>query len=185
MRRHSSLFRLALTCGMLGLVLMVLGATLVASRRSSERDGQDRTLQTTATEKAALVQTELERGRALALVTARIPPFTELYASKGSQAAAIAAVAGPAREINNALTYDWQLYPSRIVQAGYVDRHGPENARVVRGRSVPTRLLHRNVRAWPSFAQGAAGSTGSAAISAPFHSPTAGVDVVAVTVPVR
>jgi diguanylate cyclase (GGDEF)-like protein len=184
MGRRSSFFHIALACGMLGFVLMVLGATLVASRRASERDGLDRTLQTTATEKAALVQTELERVRALALVTARIPPFTELYASKGSQAAAIAAVAGPAREINNALTYDWQLYPSRIVQAGYVDRHGPENARVVRGRSVPARLLRRNVRAWPSFAQGASGLPGSASISAPFVSPTAGVDVVAVTVPV-
>jgi diguanylate cyclase (GGDEF)-like protein len=184
MRRQSSFFRIAIAFGVLGFVLMVLGATLIASRRASERDGLDRTLQTTATEKAALVQTELERGRALALVTARIPPFTELYASKGSQAAAIAAVAGPAREINNALSYDWQLYPSRIVQAGYVDRHGPENARVVRGRSVPTRLLARDVRAWPSFAQGANGSTGSASISAPFFSTTARVEVVAVTVPV-
>jgi diguanylate cyclase (GGDEF)-like protein len=184
MRRQSSYFRIALACGVLGFVLMVLGATLIVSRRASERDGLDRTLQTTATAKAALVQTELERGRALALVTARIPPFTELYANKGSQAAAIAAVAGPAREINNALRYDWRLYPTRIVQAGYVDRRGPENARVVRGRSVPTALLARDVAAWPSFRQGASGTTGSASISAPFVSPTAGVEVVAVTVPV-
>jgi diguanylate cyclase (GGDEF)-like protein len=185
MRRRSSSFRVAISCGILGFVLVVLGATLVVSRHSSERDGLDRTLQTTATEKAALVGTELERVRALALVTARIPPFTELYADKGSQAAAIAAVAGPSREINNALAYDWQLYPNRIVQAGYVDRRGPENARVVRGHRVPTRLLRRNVRLWPSFAQGANGSAGIASISAPFFSATAGTGVVAVTVPVN
>jgi diguanylate cyclase (GGDEF)-like protein len=184
MGRHSSSFGIAIACAVLGIVLMVLGATLVASRRHSERDGLDRTLQTTATEKAALVQTELERVRALALVTARIPPFEELYASEGSQAAAIAAVAGPSREINNALTYDWQLYPDRIVQAGYVDRRGAENARIVRGHAVPTPLLRHDVKRWPSFEQGASGRAGSASISAPFVSPTAGVDVVAATVPV-
>ena len=82
---------------MAGLLLCVLGAALVASRRSAEQARMDRIVTTTAGEKAALVDTELERVRALALITARIPPFEELYADAGSQAAAIAAVAGPTR----------------------------------------------------------------------------------------
>src|SRR5919197_1341666 len=116
--------RLALACGVIGVLLAGFGAALVASHRSTERARLDRTLSTTAGEKAALVDTELERVRALALITARVPPFEEFYADAGSQAARIAAVAGPRREINNALTYLWRLYPSRLVEAGYVDVHG-------------------------------------------------------------
>src|SRR5919197_2411525 len=112
MRRPPST-RFALLCAVLGVLLAVLGAALVASRRSSEEARLDRTVATTAGEKAALVETELERVRALALITARVPPFSELYAEAGSQAAAIAAVAGPRREINNALMYLWRLYPDR------------------------------------------------------------------------
>ena len=91
MRRVSS-SRFAVTFLVLGLVLVVLEATLVASRLSSDQAQLDGVLSTTAAEKAALVDTELERVSALALVTARIPPFAEFYADDGSQAAAIAAV---------------------------------------------------------------------------------------------
>ena len=176
--------RFAVACAVLGMLLAVLGAALVASRRSSEQARVDRTLATTAGEKSALVDTELERVRALALITARIPPFEELYADAGSQAAAIAAVAGPGREINNALTYLWQLYPDRFVEAGYVDSRGAENARVVRGAAKPPKALLKDVRSWPSFAQGRRTPAESAAITAPFLSPTAGVQVVAATAPV-
>jgi diguanylate cyclase (GGDEF)-like protein/putative nucleotidyltransferase with HDIG domain len=176
--------RLALACATLGVMLAVLGAALVASRRSTEQARLDRTLATTAGEKAALVDTELERVRALALITARIPPFAELYADAGSRAAAIAAVAGPRREINNALTYLWQLYPNRFVEVGYVDRRGAENARVVRGAAQSPKALLKDVRAWPSFIQGARTPPGSATITAPFASPTAGVPVIAATAPV-
>jgi diguanylate cyclase (GGDEF)-like protein/putative nucleotidyltransferase with HDIG domain len=174
-----------LAAAALGVLLAVFGAAVVASRRSSEQARLDRTLATTAGEKAALVDTEFERVRALALITARIPPFEELYADAGSQAAAIAAVAGPGREINNALTYLWQLYPNRFVEAGYVDRDGAENARVVRGVAKAPKGLLKDVRSWPSFARGRATPSGSATITAPFRSPAAGVPVVAATAPVE
>jgi len=168
----------------LGVLLAVLGTAVAASRASTERAQLDRSLATAAGEKAALVDTELERMRALARVTSRIPPFSELYADAGSRAAAIAAVAGPNREINNALTYLWQLYPDRIVEAGYVDVGGAENARVVDGTPVPVARLSHDVRAWPSYRQGVGTPVDSALISVPFVSPTAHVPVVAVTVPV-
>src|SRR5690242_9972051 len=138
----------------LGLLLAVLGTAIVASRASTERAQLDRSLATAAGEKAALIDTELQRVQALALVTSRTPPFSELYADEGSQAAAIAAVAGPGREINEALTYLWQLYPDRLVEVGYVDVDGAENARVVRGEPVPADTLLHDVRAWPSYRQG-------------------------------
>jgi len=127
----------------LGVLLAVLGTAVVASRASTERAQLDRSLATAAGEKAALVDTELERMRALALVTSRIPPFSEFYADEGSQAAAIAAVAGPRREINEALTYLWQLYPDRLVEAGYVDIDGAENARVVTGTPMKSEMNAR------------------------------------------
>jgi diguanylate cyclase (GGDEF)-like protein len=182
--RRTSSFRFAFACAALGFVLAVLGAVLVASRSSTEQAGLDRTLSTTAGEKAALVETELERARALALVTSRIPPFEEIYADSGSLAAKIAAVAGPRREINNALEYVWQLYPSRFVEVGYVDRTGAEMARVLRGVRAPAASLEKDVLRWPSFAQGVSTPLGSTLISAPFLSPTARVEVVAATTPV-
>src|ERR671936_2585262 len=142
---HRSSSRFAWACAALGVLVAVFGAALVASRRSTDQARLDRTLATTAGERGALVDTELERVRALALITARIPPFAELYADAGSRAAAIAAVAGPRREINNALTYLWQLYPNRFVEVGYVDRHGFEDARVVRGVALPAEQLRRDV----------------------------------------
>ena len=183
MRRTAS-SRLAFGCAVLGILLAVLGAALVASRQSTEEARLDQTLSTTAGEKAALVDTELERVRALALITARVPPFEELYADAGSQAAAIAAVAGPTREINNALTYLWKLYPDRFVEAGYVDRGGAERARVVRGVAAPPNALSDDVRSSPSFAVGRATPAESAAITAPFISSSAGEPVVAATAPV-
>src|SRR3954468_9931940 len=115
--RRAAFLRVSFAFAALGLLLAVLGTALVASRASTERAQLDRSLATAAGEKAALVDTELERVRALALVTSRIPPFAEFYADKGSQAAAIAAVAGPSREINEALTYLWQLYPDPLRSA--------------------------------------------------------------------
>lgn len=182
-RRHAGFF-FAVATAILGVVLAVIGAGSLASRQSDASGDLDRQLTTSASEKAAEVATELERARALALLTARIPPFGEFYADAGTQAARIAAVAGPRREITEALTYLWQLYPDRVVEAGYVDLDGSEIARVVRGHVVPTEKLLPDVRDWPSYAVGASTPTGSAAISAQFRSPTAGVSVVAATAPV-
>jgi len=182
--RRAAFLRVSFALAALGVLLAVLGTAIVASRASTERAQLDRSLSTAAGEKAALIDTELQRVQALALVTSRIPPFSELYADEGSQAAAIAAVAGPGREINEALTYLWQLYPDRLVEVGYVDVDGAENARVVNGRPVPVDQLLHDVRTWPSYRQGVNTPEGSATISAPFTSPTAHVPVVAATVPV-
>src|SRR3954451_9780709 len=126
--RRAGVLAVSFVFAALGVLLAVLGTALVASRASTERAQLDRGLVTAAGEKAALVDTELERVRALALVTSRIPPFSEFYADEGSQAAAIAAVAGPGREINEALTYLWQLYPDRVGEAGYIDVGGGQKA---------------------------------------------------------
>jgi diguanylate cyclase (GGDEF)-like protein/putative nucleotidyltransferase with HDIG domain len=183
--RRAAFLRVSFALAALGVLLAVLGTALVASRASTDRAQLDRGLVTAAGEKAALVDTELQRIQALALVTSRIPPFSELYADEGSQAAQIAAVAGPGREINEALTYLWQLYPDRLVEVGYVDVDGAERARVVNGKASPPAELLSDVRNWPSFHQGVTTPVGTARISAPFLSPTAHVTVVAATVPVQ
>jgi signal transduction histidine kinase len=182
--RRSSSFRISAACAALGLVLAVLGAALVSSHRTTRLQGLDRTLDSTAGEKAALVGTELERAQALGLVTARIPAFSELYADEGSGATGIDGVAQSSLEINEALQYVWYLYPDKFVEAGYVDMSGVEDARVVGGLPAQFSSLRKDVRSWPSFAQGIHNPAGIAWISAPFKSPTAGSGVVAITVPV-
>jgi diguanylate cyclase (GGDEF)-like protein len=94
-------------------------------------------------------------------------------------------VAGPGREINEALTYLWDLYPDRLVEVGYVDVSGAENARVVNGVTTPEAALSRDVRSWPTYRLGVSTPPGTASVSAPFMSPTAHVPVVATTVAVR
>jgi diguanylate cyclase (GGDEF)-like protein len=183
--RRTGLLRVSFGAAALGVLLAVLGTALVVSRASTERAQIDQSLATSAGEKAALVDAELQRIQTLALVTSRIPPFSELYADAGSHAAQIAAVAGPGREINEALTYLWQLYPDRLVEVGYVDVSGAENARVVNGVAVSAKALSRDVRSWPSYRLGVSTPPETASISAPFMSPTAHVPVVATTVAVR
>lgn len=169
-----------LLCAVLGILLAVLGASLVTSRRSSERAQTDRALDTAAGEKAALVETDLQRLRALAVITAHVPPFSELYADSGSLAAKIAAVAGPFREINNALYYVYQTSPERFVEVSYVDASGRENALVVRGVRT-SRLELDSARSWPSFREGVSTAVGKVGITTPFLSPAARVRVIAGT----
>lgn len=165
----------------LSVALALLTVAMISGRRSTEQGRVDQMLSTTADAKAALVGTELERARALALVTARIPPFSELYADGGSLAARIAAVAGPFREINNALAYDHALYPARFVEVGYVDVSGQERARVVNGRRTPIDALLPDVRGWPSYQPGVHTPVGETRFTLPFLSPTARVPVIAAT----
>ena len=99
-------------------------------------------------------------------------------------AAEIAAVAGPTREINNHLRYLYELYPDRLVEGGYVDLGGSENARVVRGTLAPASSLQSDIGNWPSYPQGMQTPQGEAWIGRPFMSPTAHVEVVAATAPV-
>jgi len=183
--RRTGLLGVSFGAAALGVLLTVLGTALVVSRASNERSQVDRSVASSAAENAALIDAELQRIQALALVTSRIPPFSELYADKGSQAAQIAAVAGPHREINDALRYLWRLYPDRLVEVSYVDVDGSENARVVNGVAVPVARLSRDVRATPSYRLGVSTPPGTAAISTPFVSPTAHVPVVATTVAVQ
>src|SRR5438067_7389809 len=178
---RSNPVRLPVAFAVIGVLLALLGVALVTERRSSEQGRRDRTLATTSGAKAALVGTELERARALCLVTARIPPFSELYADSDSLASKIAAVAGPFREINNALDYDYQLYPSRFVEVGYVDVSGRERARVLDGRKLSPTALSSDVRAWPSFSQGISTPLGTTRFTLPFLSPSAHVPVTAAT----
>src|SRR5438270_7118018 len=126
-------FCLSAGLALLGMLLALLGVALVTSRHSSEQAGLDQRLATAANAKAALVGTELERARAMALVTARVPPFSELFANGDSLAARIAAVAGPFREINNALAYDYALYPTRFVELSSIEVGGRQRAQVLKG----------------------------------------------------
>src|SRR3982751_3347865 len=65
--RRVALLRVAFAAAVLGVLLAVLGTALVASRASTDRAQLDRSLATAAGEKAALVDTELQRVQALAL----------------------------------------------------------------------------------------------------------------------
>jgi diguanylate cyclase (GGDEF)-like protein/PAS domain S-box-containing protein len=182
--RHIASFRFSIACLVACLVLAVCDAAFLTSQITTEQARLDQALTTGAGEKAALVEAELGRAQSQALLTARIPPFSELYADEGSHAAEIAAVAGPAREINEALSYLWELNQGRLVESGYVDASGRENARIVRGAVTSAGDLLADVRTWPSFPVAAATAADHAFITAPFVSPSVGVRVVAVVTPV-
>src|SRR5438874_2376394 len=67
--RRAAFLRVSFALAALGVLLAVLGTAIVASRASTERAQLDRSLSTAAGEKAALIDTELQRVPAPALVT--------------------------------------------------------------------------------------------------------------------
>ena len=62
--RRAGLLRVSFAFAVLGILLAVLGTAIVVSRASTERAVLDRSLATAAGEKAALVDTELQRVQA-------------------------------------------------------------------------------------------------------------------------
>ena len=135
MRRISFTILLAAIC------LLPVGIGSGASAHSHAGAALDGALANTASAQAQVLEDYFSRARSIDLLTAHDPAFRHFYALPGSQMAKARAGGPVLGEVNQALGYLERLFPDSIGEACFIDRAGPENARMVRGvRATPKNL---------------------------------------------
>jgi signal transduction histidine kinase len=126
----------------IGLVPLAVGAIVIQRASHAEHsETLDRALRADAQAGSADLAAYFDRARAVALLTAANPVFSDFYTLPGTQRAKIRAQGRPVQDVNGALAYLQELYPLSLGEACFIDRAGFENARVVRGRpALPAEL---------------------------------------------
>jgi diguanylate cyclase (GGDEF)-like protein len=121
--------------------LLLVGVGGGMSAHSHAVAGLDGALANKAGEQAEVLEDYFSRAQSTDLLTANNPAFQRFYELPGSRAAKVRAGGPVIGQVNQALLYLERLFPSSIGEACFIDRDGPENARVVRGvRAAPASL---------------------------------------------
>ena len=146
MRRFSFTVLLAAVC------LLPVGIGSGASAHSHAVAALDGALANTASAQAQVLEGYFSRARSIDLLTANNPAFRDFYRLPGSRSAKVRR-GGPAlEEANQALGYLEELFPDSIGEACFIDRTGPENARMVRGVRATVADLSPDESGAPFFA---------------------------------
>jgi diguanylate cyclase (GGDEF)-like protein len=135
MRRFSFSVLLVAIC------LLPVGIGSGTSAHSHAVAALDGALTNTASAQAQVLEDYFARARSIDLLTAHNPAFQDFYRLPGSRAAKIRAGGPILDKANQALGYLEELFPDSIGEACFIDRNGPEIARMVRGeRATPKDL---------------------------------------------
>jgi diguanylate cyclase (GGDEF)-like protein len=138
--------RSPLTILLLAIVLLSVGIGVGVSERSHAVATLHGALATKASKQAEILDDYFARAQSIDLLTAHNPAFGEFYQLPGSRTPGgrgrLVRAGGPVLDkVNRALGYLEELFPDSIGEACFIDRSGPEIARVVRGeRAVPADL---------------------------------------------
>jgi diguanylate cyclase (GGDEF)-like protein len=133
--------RLSFTVLLVAICLLPVGIGSGASAHSHAMAALDGALANTASGQAQVLEDYFTRARSIDLLTASNPSFQHFYQLPGDRAAKTRAGGQVLDEVNQALGYLEELFPDSIGEACFIDRAGPENARMVRGvRAVPKTL---------------------------------------------
>jgi diguanylate cyclase (GGDEF)-like protein len=163
----------------LRLVLLLVGGMLVVAGVASGSIAQrsqsslDQALTLEADEHAGIVANYFDRARDAALLSAQNPVFTEYYATPGAREQRLRQPELN-RRISAALAYLQQLYQGSILKSCFIDGTGSENARVVRGVTVPPERLTRNRSSYPFLGPALALPVGHVHQAGPYVSPDTG-----------
>ncbi|HEV3497154.1 MAG TPA: diguanylate cyclase, partial [Actinomycetes bacterium] len=125
--------RISLTVLLVAICLLPVGIGSGASAHSHAKAALDGTLANTASAQAQVLEDYFSRARSIDLLTANNPVFQDFYEMPGSRAAKIRRGGPVLDKANAALGYLEELFPDSIGEACFIDRAGPENARMVRG----------------------------------------------------
>ena len=131
---------------LLAIVLLSVGVGVGVSEHSHAVATLNGELATTASQQAEVLDDYFARAKSIDLLTAHNPAFGAFYRLPGSRTAAgrvrdVRAGGPTLDQANRALGYLEELFPDSIGEACFIDRRGPENARVVRGvRAAPADL---------------------------------------------
>ena len=133
--------RFSLTVLLVAICLLPVGIGSGTSAHSHAKAGLDGALANTASAQAQVLEDYFARARSIDLLTANNPAFRHFYRTPGDRAAKIRAGGPVLDEANEALGYLEELFPDSIGEACFIDRNGPEIARMVRGqRATPKDL---------------------------------------------
>jgi diguanylate cyclase (GGDEF)-like protein len=133
--------RISFTVLLVAICLLPVGIGSGASAHSHAVAAVDGALANTAGTQAQVLEDYFSRARSIDLLTANNPSFGQFYSLPGDRVAKARAGGPVLDEVNQALGYLERLYPDSIGEACFIDRAGPENARMVRGvRAAPKDL---------------------------------------------
>jgi diguanylate cyclase (GGDEF)-like protein len=125
--------RFSLSVLLVAICLLPVGIGSGTSAHSHAKAALDGALANTASAQAQVLEDYFARARSIDLLTANNPAFQDFYALPGSRAAKIRAGGPVLDKANEALGYLEELFPDSIGEACFIDRAGPEIARMVRG----------------------------------------------------
>jgi diguanylate cyclase (GGDEF)-like protein len=133
--------RFSLSVLLVAICLLPVGIGSGTSAHSHAVAALDGALANTASAQAQVLEDYFARARSIDLLTANNPAFRRFYRTPGDRAAKIRAGGPVLDEANEALGYLEELFPDSIGEACFIDRAGPEIARMVRGvRATPADL---------------------------------------------
>jgi diguanylate cyclase (GGDEF)-like protein len=168
--------RSPLTILLLAIVLLSVGIGVGVSEHSHAVATLNGALATSAGKQAEVLDDYFARAQSIDLLTAHNPAFGEFYQLPGSRTAGgrgrLVRAGGPVLDdVNRALGYLEELFPDSIVEACFIDRSGPEVARVVRGERATPADLSPDESANPFFGPTFALRHGQVYQARPYVSP--------------
>jgi diguanylate cyclase (GGDEF)-like protein len=119
---------------LVAICLLPVGIGTGTSAHSHAVAALDGALANTASAQAQVLEDYFARARSIDLLTANNPAFLRFYQTPGDRAAKIRAGGPVLDQANQALGYLEELFPDSIGEACFIDRAGPEIARMVRGK---------------------------------------------------
>jgi diguanylate cyclase (GGDEF)-like protein len=163
--------RFSLSVLLVAICLLPVGIGSGTSAHSHAVAALDGALANTASAQAQVLEDYFSRARSIDLLTANNPAFQDFYALEGSRTAKVRRGGPVLDRTNRALGYLEELFPDSIGEACFIDRNGPENARMVRGERATLKDLSPDESGNPFFAPTFALRPGQVYQARPYVSP--------------
>src|SRR5690242_9017166 len=173
------------------IIALILGVSLVPlvfafehQSGADRRAALNRSLEQASSQEASALENYFERARSIDLLTANDPAFKHFYDGPGTHAERLARGGDVKAEMNGALAYLEKLFPGVIGEACFIDRQGPESARIVRGVQAGVKDLSPDESGNPFFKPTFALKPGEVYQAQPYLSPDTNEWVVSNSTPI-
>jgi diguanylate cyclase (GGDEF)-like protein len=163
--------RFSLSVLLVAICLLPVGIGSGTSAHSHAVAALDGALRNTVSAEAQVLEDYFARAQSIDLLTANNPAFQDFYQLPGDRAAKIRRGGPVLDKANRALGYLERLYPDSIGEACFIDRTGPEIARMVRGVRATPKDLSPDESGAPFFAPTFALRHGQVYQARPYVSP--------------